>query len=159
MLADTFNVLHFEVRCRPFLSVSSMMLELYEVARLKEHKDYDCFVCVLISRGDHQGIFCMDHIVPGFPLERVQNYFTGDKCPGLLGKPKLFFIQNYVESRNWQENTSLLEADGDLCTIPQVADVLWSQSMLGASTLERSPHSSSYYLSTLTELLIDPHKR
>ncbi|XP_066476960.1 CASP8 and FADD-like apoptosis regulator [Tiliqua scincoides] len=159
MLVNTFNALHFEVRCRQFLSASSMNHELYEVARLKEHKDYDCFVCVLISRGNHQELFCTNHVVPGFPLERVKNYFSGDKCPGLLGKPKLFFIQNYVEPGNQQENTDLLEADGDLYTIPQGADILWSQSMLGASTLERSPHSSSYYLSTLTELLIDPRKR
>lgn len=159
MLVDSFNALRFEVRCHPFLSASSMMHELYEVARLKEHKDYDCFVCVLISRGDNQNIFCTDHVVPGFPLERVKNYFIGDKCPGLLGKPKLFFIQNYVEPGNWQENTDLLEADGDLCTIPQGADILWSQSMLSSSTLERSPDLSSYYLSTLTDLLTDPHKR
>ncbi|XP_053135555.1 CASP8 and FADD-like apoptosis regulator isoform X2 [Hemicordylus capensis] len=158
-LVDTFNTLHFEVHCRPFLNADSMMHELYTVAGLNEHKDYDCFVCILISRGDHQSIFCTDHVVPGFPLENVKRFFTGDTCPGLLGKPKLFFIQNYVESGNQQENASLLEADGNLCTIPQVADILWSQAMLDASTLDRSPDASSYYLSALTELLIDPHKR
>ncbi|XP_042331462.1 CASP8 and FADD-like apoptosis regulator [Sceloporus undulatus] len=159
MLADTFRALHFEVRCHLFLNVGSMMRELNDVARLREHKVYDCFVCILVSRGNHQHIFCTDHVVPGFSLERVKHYFVGDRCPDLLGKPKLFFIQNYVEASNWQHNTSLVEADGDLCTIPQVADVLWSQSTLDASALERSPNSSSYYLTALAELLIDPRKR
>ncbi|XP_061464016.1 CASP8 and FADD-like apoptosis regulator isoform X3 [Rhineura floridana] len=159
MLTVTFKALCFEVRCCLFPNVDSLVRELYEVARLKQHKDYDCFVCILVSRGNHQGIFCTNPIVPGFSLERLKNFFTGDACPYLSGKPKLFFIQNYVEPGTWQENPSLLEADGDLCTIPQGADVLWSLSMLNASNMERSQSSSSYYLSALTELLIDPHKR
>ncbi|XP_062972257.1 CASP8 and FADD-like apoptosis regulator isoform X2 [Elgaria multicarinata webbii] len=159
MVARTFKALRFEVRCHLFLNVDSMMRELYEVARLRQHKNYDCFVCVLVSRGDHQGIFCTDHIIPGFSLERLKSFFIGDRCPDLLGKPKLFFIQNYIEASNHQETPSLVEADGGLCTIPQVADILWSQSKVDASTLDRSPNSSSYYLTTLSELLMDPHKR
>lgn len=135
------------------------MRDLYEAARLRAHKDADCFVCVLVSRGNHQHIFCTDHIVPGFQLERLKDFFAGEKCPDLLGKPKLFFIQNYVEPQNWQGNASLTEADGDLCTIPQVADIFWSHCTLDASVLDRSPSSSSYYLSTLAGLLMDPQKR
>ncbi|XP_044287629.1 CASP8 and FADD-like apoptosis regulator [Varanus komodoensis] len=159
MIAKSFKALCFEVRCHLFLTMDSMMRELYEVARLRQHRDYDCFVCVMVSRGDHQGVFCTNHSGPGFSLERVKSFFTGDRCPDLSGKPKLFFIQNYVEPGNRRENTSLIEADGNLCTIPQVADILWSQSMSDASILERSPNSSSYYLTALTDLLIDPHKR
>ncbi|XP_020667408.3 CASP8 and FADD-like apoptosis regulator isoform X1 [Pogona vitticeps] len=159
MLADTFRALRFEVHCHLFLNVDSMVRELHTAARLKEHKDYDCFVCILVSRGDHQNIFCTDQLVPGFPLERVKSFFTGGMCNDLLGKPKLFFIQNYIESGGWQDDTSLVEADGDLCTIPQVADILWSQSMVDASALEKSPGSSSYYLTALAKLLTDPHKR
>ncbi|KAM6463270.1 CASP8 and FADD-like apoptosis regulator isoform 1-T2 [Liasis olivaceus] len=159
LLMDTFKALHFEVHCRLFLNMEAMMCDLYEVARLKAHKDADCFVCVLVSRGNHQSIFCTDHVVPGFQLERLKDFFTGERCPDLLGKPKLFFIQNYTEPQNCQQNTSLTEADGNLCTIPQVADILWSHCMLDASALERSPTLSSYYLSALADLLIDPHKR
>nr|XP_008118737.1 PREDICTED: CASP8 and FADD-like apoptosis regulator [Anolis carolinensis] len=159
MLADTFRALRFEVRYHPFLNVDSMVCTLNDVARLKEHKGYDAFVCVLVSRGDHQGISCTDHVVPGFSLERVKHFFVGDRCPHLLGKPKLFFVQNYVGARSYQHNTSLVEADGNLSTIPQVADVLWSQSTLDASVLDRSPNSSSYYLTALATLLRDPHKR
>uniref|UniRef100_A0A8C7DYY6 CASP8 and FADD like apoptosis regulator n=2 Tax=Naja naja TaxID=35670 RepID=A0A8C7DYY6_NAJNA len=159
LLVKTFKSLHFEVHCRLFLNMDAMMHDLYETARLRAHKDADCFVCILVSRGNNQHIFCTDHIVPGFQLERLKDFFTGERCPDLLGKPKLFFIQNYVEPSNWQGNASLTEADGDLCTIPQVADIFWSHCTLDASVLERSPCSSSYYLSTLAGLLMDPQKR
>ncbi|XP_039209990.1 CASP8 and FADD-like apoptosis regulator isoform X2 [Crotalus tigris] len=159
LLTKAFKSLHFEVHCRRFLNMHAVMHDLHEVARLRAHKDADCFVCVLVSRGDHQHIFCTDHSVPGFQLERLKDFFTGERCPDLLGKPKLFFIQNYIEPPNWQGNASLTEADGDLCTIPQVADILWSHCTLDASALERSPCSSSYYLSTLANLLMDPQKR
>ncbi|XP_033025467.1 CASP8 and FADD-like apoptosis regulator [Lacerta agilis] len=160
MLAEAFSALSFEVHCCLFLSVDSLVRKLFEVARLKQHKDYDCFVCVLISRGNEHGIFCTDHGVPAFSLERVKNFFTGDACVYLSGKPKLFFVQNYVEPGSRQENTSLIETDGgDLCTIPQAADILWSQCMLDASHLERLQSPSSYYLSALAELLTEPHKR
>ncbi|XP_026523684.1 CASP8 and FADD-like apoptosis regulator isoform X1 [Notechis scutatus] len=159
LLMKTFKSLHFEVHCRLFLNMDAVVHDLYETARLRAHKDADCFVCILVSRGDDQHIFCTDHIVPGFQLERLKDFFTGERCPDLLGKPKLFFIQNYVEPPNWQGNASLTEADGNLCTIPQVADVFWSHCTLDASVLERSPCSSSYYLSTLAGLLMDPQKR
>ncbi|XP_060113092.1 CASP8 and FADD-like apoptosis regulator [Heteronotia binoei] len=160
ILADAFQALNFEVLCYSFLDVKSLPLELCEVARLKQHKDYDCFVCIVVSRGSQEDIFCIDRHLPGYPLEKLKRFFTGDKCTALLGKPKLFFIQNYVESRHRQEHSSLVEADGDLgSAIPQVADILWSQSTVDASALERSPSSSSYYLSTLAELLLETRKR
>nr|XP_056717348.1 CASP8 and FADD-like apoptosis regulator [Euleptes europaea] len=160
VLVEAFAALRFEVQSCLFLNVNSLSQRLREVAGLKQHKDYDCFVCVVVSRGNHQDIFCTDCALPGFALEKVKRFFTGDKCTGLLGKPKLFFIQNYVEPGHRQEQSSFVEADGDLGpAIPQVADILWSQSMVDASALERSPSSSSYYLSTLAELLTDPRKR
>ncbi|XP_032066247.1 CASP8 and FADD-like apoptosis regulator isoform X3 [Thamnophis elegans] len=159
LLTRAFQSLHFEVHCRLFLNMDAVMCDLHAAAKLRAHKDADCFVCVLVSRGNQEHIFCTDHIAPGFQLERLKDFFTGEKCPDLLGKPKLFFIQNYVEPQNWQGNASLTEADGNLGTIPQVADIFWSHCRLDASVLERSPCSSSYYLSTLAGLLMDPQKR
>lgn len=94
-----------------------------------------------------------------------------DSCPELRGKPKLFFIQSYIVPENEQECTSLLEIDGNddkmianakiplKGTIPQVADIFWSQCKVDVSTIEKSPTSSSYYLRCLAELLRNPHKR
>uniref|UniRef100_A0A8D0GCX9 CASP8 and FADD like apoptosis regulator n=1 Tax=Sphenodon punctatus TaxID=8508 RepID=A0A8D0GCX9_SPHPU len=159
ILENSFRTLHFEVRCHRFSSMETMKQRLHEVARQQDHKDYDCFACVLVSRGSHHSIFCTDQSFPGFSLEMVKDYFVGDSCPELRGKPKLFFIQSYIVPGNQQETTSLVEVDGDSLSIPQVADIFWSHCKVDVSILERSPSSSSYYLCCLAELLCHPRMR
>ncbi|NXI07389.1 CFLAR regulator, partial [Irena cyanogastra] len=165
VLEQTFRSLGYDVHCHRYLNMNSMNQTLLEVARWQKHKNCDSFVCILVSRGNSQSIFCTDHIFSGFPLEQIKKYFTADSCPGLLGKPKLFFIQSYVVPENEQESTSLLEVDGNAenfgpkVTIPHGADIFWSHCKVDVSTLEQSPTSSSYYLRCLAELLRNPYKR
>ncbi|XP_021255605.1 LOW QUALITY PROTEIN: CASP8 and FADD-like apoptosis regulator [Numida meleagris] len=170
MLEETFRGLNYEVHCHKYLSMTTMNKTLLEVARLQKHRICDSFVCILVSRGNAQSIFCTDLTFTGFPLEQIKKYFMADSCPELRGKPKLFFIQSYIVPEDEQECTSL-EVDGNdkkiisnakiplKDTIPQVADVFWSQCKVDVSTLEKSPRSSSYYLRCLAELLCNPHKR
>ncbi|KAM6332749.1 CASP8 and FADD-like apoptosis regulator isoform 2-T4 [Podargus strigoides] len=170
VLEETFRGLGYDVRCHRYLNINTMNQTLLEIARLQKHRNCDSFICILVSRGSPQSIFCTDHTFSGFPLERIKKYFTADSCPELLGKPKLFFIQSYIVPENEQECTSL-EVDGTdekiiantkipwKVTIPQVADIFWSHCKVDVSTLEKSPRSSSYYLRCLAELLCNPHKR
>ncbi|NXO07319.1 CFLAR regulator, partial [Oriolus oriolus] len=165
VLEETFRGLGYDVHCHRYLNMNSMNQTLLEVARWQKHRNCDSFVCILVSRGNSQSIFCTDHTISGFPLEQIKKHFTADSCPGLLGKPKLFFIQSYIVPENEQECTSLLEVDGNgenisaKVTIPQAADILWSHCKVDMSTLEQSPNSSSYYLRCLAELLRNPYKR
>ncbi|XP_005049244.1 PREDICTED: CASP8 and FADD-like apoptosis regulator [Ficedula albicollis] len=165
VLEETFRGLGYEVHCYRYLNINSMNQTLLEVARWQKHRNCDSFVCILVSRGNSQSIFCTDHAFSGFPLEQIKKYFTADSCPGLLGKPKLFFIQSYVVPENEQECTSLLEIDGKgenisaEVTIPHAADIFWSHCKVDVSTLEQSPTASSYYLRCLAELLRNPYKR
>ncbi|NXI73945.1 CFLAR regulator, partial [Anseranas semipalmata] len=171
VLEETFRGLGYDVHCHRYLNMNTMNQTLLEVARLQKHRNCDSFICILVSRGSPQSIFCTDQTFAGFPLEQIKKYFMADSCPELLGKPKLFFIQSYIVPENEQECTSLLEVDGHdkkiianakiplKVTIPQVADIFWSQCKVDVSTLEKSPSSSSYYLRCLAELLRNPHKR
>ncbi|NXO73483.1 CFLAR regulator, partial [Phainopepla nitens] len=165
MLEETFRGLGYDIHCHRYLNINSMNQTLLEVARWQKHRNCDSFVCVLVSRGNSQSIFCTDHTFSGFPLEQIKKYFTADSCPGLLGKPKLFFIQSYVVAENEQECTSLLEVDGNgenisaEVTIPHAADIFWSHCKVAVSALEQFPASSSYYLRCLAELLRNPYKR
>ncbi|NWI39940.1 CFLAR regulator, partial [Picathartes gymnocephalus] len=165
VLEETFKGLGYDVHCHRYLNMNSMNQTFLEVARWQKHKNCDSFICILVSRGNSQSIFCTDHTFSGFPLEQIKKYFTADSCPGLLGKPKLFFIQSYVVPENEQECTSLLEVDGNgenisaKVTIPHAADIFWSHCKVDVSTLEQSPTSSSYYLHCLAELLRNPYKR
>ncbi|NXT07306.1 CFLAR regulator, partial [Prunella fulvescens] len=165
VLEETFRGLGYDVHCYRYLNMNSMNQTLLEVARWQKHKNCDSFICILVSRGNSQSIFCTDHTFSGFPLEQIKKYFTADSCPGLLGKPKLFFIQSYVVPENEQECTSLLEVDGNVdnirakVTIPHAADIFWSHCKVDVSTLEQSPTSPSRYLRCLAELLRNPYKR
>lgn len=165
VLEETFRGLGYDVHCHRYLNMSSMNQTLLEVARWQKHKNCDSFICILVSRGNSQSIFCTDHTFSGFPLEQIKKYFTADSCPGLLGKPKLFFIQSYVVPENEQECTCLLEVDGNAdnirakVTIPHAADIFWSHCKVDVSTLEQSPTSPSKYLRCLAELLRNPSKR
>ncbi|NXB10489.1 CFLAR regulator, partial [Cnemophilus loriae] len=165
VLEETFRGLGYDVHCHRYLNINSMNQTLLEVARWQKHRNCDSFVCILVSRGNSQSIFCTDHTFSGFPLEQIKKYFTADSCPGLLGKPKLFFIQSYVVPENEQECSSLLEVDGNgenisaRVTIPHAADIFWSHCKVDVSRLEQSPTSSSYYLHCLAELLRNPYKR
>lgn len=166
VLRDTFTSLGYEVKCFSFLTMDSIIQILHQVAHMPQHQDYDSFVCVLVSRGGSQSVFGVDQTHSGFPLDRVRKMFMGDACPSLLGKPKLFFIQNYIVSDSLLEDSSVLEVDGpavnnvesmarqpEPCTVHREADFLWSLCKADVSLLEQSSCSPSLYLQCLAQKL------
>ncbi|PAA54824.1 hypothetical protein BOX15_Mlig031106g1 [Macrostomum lignano] len=58
---------------------------------LKNHENYDSFVCFLMSHGTNNQIVGSDGQY--ISLGRIASFFDSDVCAGLAGKPKLFFIQ------------------------------------------------------------------
>lgn len=59
-------------------------------ASKEDHKNNASFVCVLLSHGDEGVIYGTDGPER---FDTLAKYFRGDYCAGLVGKPKLFFIQ------------------------------------------------------------------
>ncbi|XP_046513719.1 CASP8 and FADD-like apoptosis regulator isoform X1 [Equus quagga] len=166
ILRDTFTSLGYEVQSFLYLSVDDIRQNLKKVACMPQHQDYDSFVCVLVSRGDSQSVFGVDPTHSGFPLDQIRRMFMADSCPSLLGKPKLFFIQNYVVSESQLEDSSVLEVDGpavnhvesrarppEPCTLHREADFLWSLCRADVSLLERPTSSPSVYLQCLSQKL------
>ncbi|XP_007501666.1 CASP8 and FADD-like apoptosis regulator [Monodelphis domestica] len=171
-LTATFTSLGFEVQCHQCLRTEEIHKTLGQVACLTTHQDYDIFVCIVISRGNSEGIFGVNHqTYPVFPLQQIKKPFTGDACPFLSGKPKLFFIQNYMVAEDQQESNNVLEVDGDGgkgsylgqrpggSSVPQEADIFWSVCTVNVSVLERYPNSPSFYLRSLSQLLRRPEER
>ncbi|XP_005373265.1 PREDICTED: CASP8 and FADD-like apoptosis regulator isoform X3 [Chinchilla lanigera] len=167
VLQDTFSSLGFKVQCFLGLPVDDMVRVLRQVASSSQHRGHDSFVCVLVSRGDSHRVFGVDPAQAVLPLERVRTMFTGDACPALVGKPKLFFIQSYVVSEAQPGASSFLEVDGPALTsvesmepwplphtLHQEADVLWSQCMAQACLLEQPGASPSLYLQGLCQQLL-----
>lgn len=55
-----------------------------------DHSDHDCLVVIVLSHGEQNLLYAHDN---SYRPESLWNYFAADKCPTLIGKPKLFFIQ------------------------------------------------------------------
>ncbi|KAM8789701.1 CASP8 and FADD-like apoptosis regulator isoform 1-T1 [Rhynchonycteris naso] len=172
VLQNTFTFLGFEVLCYSHLTMNNIIHVLCQVAHMPQHQDYDSFVCVLVSRGDSQSVFGVDQSHSGFRLDQIRRMFTGDACPFLLGKPKLFFIQIYAKSESRLEDSSSLEVDGPSvnnvdskakqpgpCRVHQEADFFWSVCKADVSLLERPASPWSLYLQCLSQKLRQGRKR
>ncbi|XP_036899517.1 CASP8 and FADD-like apoptosis regulator isoform X1 [Sturnira hondurensis] len=172
LLRNTFTSLGYEVQCFLLLTMKSITQILREVAHMPRHQDYDSFVCVLMSRGSSHSVFGVDPSPSGLPLDHIRRMFMGDKCPYLVGKPKLFFIQNYVKAEHHPEDCGVLEVDGPAvnnvdsrarqpgpCVVHREADFLWSLCKADVSLLERPSISPSVYLQFLAKKLWQERRR
>ena len=61
-----------------------------------DHHDADCFVLIILSHGDEEGVYGIDGVIsPDQMIEVIK----GNRCPDLTGKPKLIFIQvTFIDS-------------------------------------------------------------
>nr|KAF6494212.1 CASP8 and FADD like apoptosis regulator [Rousettus aegyptiacus] len=172
ILRDTFTSLGYDVKCFSYQSMNSIIQTLRKIACMPQHQNYDSFVCVLVSRGNSESVFGVDQTCSGFPLDHIRRMFMGDACPSLLGKPKLFFIQNYVVLDSHLEDCSILEIDGPAvknveskprqlgpCLVHREADILWSLCKADVSLLERSSSLPSLYLKCLSQKLGQERRR
>ncbi|XP_021523112.2 CASP8 and FADD-like apoptosis regulator isoform X1 [Aotus nancymaae] len=172
LLRDTFTSLGYEVQKSLHLTMDGILDVLQRVACMPQHQDYDSFVCVLVSRGGSRSVYGVDRTHSGLPLHHIRRMFMGDLCPYLVGKPKVFFIQNYMVSEGQLEDSSVLEVDGPamknveskpqqrgLYTVHREADFFWSLCTADVSLLERSCSSPSLYLQCLSQKLRQERKR
>lgn len=84
------------VRCL----LSARNSDCFTVARA-DHSTADCLMVVVMSHGEPGHLHSRDTI---YQTQELWLRFTGDKCPTLVGKPKLFFIQ--VKEPRWLVNRS-----------------------------------------------------
>ena len=112
-LKKLWQFLHFKVDFRPDLKSEAMRKALKEISA-KDHDQYDCFVCCLLSHGENDGIFGTDGKV--VKIQEITALFRGAECPSLAGKPKLFFIQacrgkKYDEGAQLQADTPEISSE------------------------------------------------
>lgn len=86
-----FTSCDFECLLGTHMIASEMKLFL-SVAAQSAHERTDCLVVVLMSHGTTEMIHAADN-VPLHLDDDICALFNNENCPGLQGKPKLFFIQ------------------------------------------------------------------
>lgn len=164
-LHRTFTSLGYQVHPFLFPSAEEIIKILHRFAGLPQHRDYDSFACVLVSRGGSQRMMGVDQAPTGFSLDYIKSIFMGDACSPLRGKPKLFFIQSYEVLSSQLEDSSL-EVDGPAvrsldsktlrpgpCMVHREADIFWSLCTADVSQVEQPTSSSSVYLQNLSRQL------
>ncbi|KAJ8318172.1 hypothetical protein KUTeg_003263 [Tegillarca granosa] len=137
-LEERFQDLGFEVRRYNDVASSRMTKLLYEVAGY-DHSDSDCFGCAILSHGIEGRIYATDGMLP---LEILTLPFKGDRCPTLVGKPKLFFLQE-------------LDQGGvpGIRKIPVEADFLFAYSTVPGYYSWRNNQDGSWFIQALCIVL------
>ncbi|RWS27881.1 caspase-like protein [Leptotrombidium deliense] len=88
-LSRIFGILKFDVEEHKDPTLSEIISILSKASEM-DYSDTDCFVCCVLTHGEQGSLWAKDR---QYHIETLFQYFKGDKCPSLAGKPKLFFIQ------------------------------------------------------------------
>ncbi|XP_005287972.1 caspase-6 [Chrysemys picta bellii] len=169
-LADRDNLkrslteLGFEVRCFDDLKAEEVIRNIYEVS-MDNHSDADCFVCVFLSHGEDNHVYAYDAKIK---VQTMTNMFKGDKCPSLVGKPKIFIIQacrgdqhddpvlvhDAVDSIVDKSNVNETEVDAAaIYTLPAGADFLMCYSVAEGYYSHRETLNGTWYIQDLCEMI------
>ncbi|MBN3310595.1 CASP8 protein, partial [Amia calva] len=158
-LQKVFKELHFEVIQHDDLN-SSQLYEVMGVYQKKDHSNRDAFICCILSHGVKGAVEAVDGCP--VPIRDLTSFFTSRKCPSLIGKPKIFFIQACqgslmqkgaeIQADGENQYTQQYETDAEIMqpnTIPDDSDFL-----LGMATVEdylsfRSVYQGSFYIQAL----------
>lgn len=145
----TFKSLGYKMIVFTDLKVQEMKDKLLKVSQ-EDHSKHASFVCVILSHGDEGVIYGTD----GFEkLDVLTRYFKGDRCRGLVGKPKLFFIQacRGGEFDGGIETDSVEDTSSE--KIPVEADFLYAYSTAPGYYSWRNTYNGSWFIQSLCEML------
>ena len=90
-LRETFSRLDFDVRYHENLTDTGMMQLLVDIAHNIDHKNFDCFVCCILTHGVLSHLYGTNGKLVA--IKDLTSVFQANRCPSLAGKPKLFFLQ------------------------------------------------------------------
>lgn len=155
-----FEWLGFEVEVQRDLSRDTM-LSLLDELRKRDHSQFDCFVCCVLSHGLEGTVYGVDG--NQVKLRELTEFFSGKLCPTLSDKPKLFFIQACQGNR--EQTIVYIQADGpnsrSLSTdavapknsIPADADFLLGMATIPEYASFRDRKEGTWFIQTLCEML------
>lgn len=154
-IADLFSKLGFDLIIRKNLTASGVKETLKSISLL-DHSDNDCFVCFALTHGDHGNLYAYDC---RYAIDHLFNPFLGDRCPSLVGKPKVFFVQacqgNKLDPGVAVSRDALDSAH--YFKIPTYADFMIAYSTLPGFYSFRNTEKGSWFIRSLIQVLADYH--
>ncbi|CAI9722933.1 caspasecaspase-3-like [Octopus vulgaris] len=149
--------LHFKVIVRKNLSVKQMTQIFTDISK-DNHAKHNCFVCVILTHGeDDNQIYGTDGKVS---LDTLVEMLLPDRCPSLIGKPKLFFIQ---ACRGTKLDSGVIMHDAQAVRdkyqnvtshkVPVWADFLLAYSTVPGFYSWRSSTNGSWFIQSLAHIL------
>ncbi|XP_062850818.1 caspase-6-like [Trichomycterus rosablanca] len=137
------------------------ILSIITKAANEDHKDADCFVCVFLSHGENGHVYAYDKQIE---IQDVTALFRGDKCPSLVGKPKIFILQACRGDKHDDPVTPMDAVDSEMTnqvvvdagvvhTLPAGADFIMCYSVAEGFYSHRETINGSWYVQDLCEML------
>nr|4QUI_A Chain A, Caspase-3 [Homo sapiens]4QUI_B Chain B, Caspase-3 [Homo sapiens] len=150
-LRETFRNLKYEVRNKNDLTREEIVELMRDVSK-EDHSKRSSFVCVLLSHGE-EGIIAGTN--GPVDLKKITNFFRGDRCRSLTGKPKLFIIQacRGTELDCGIETDSGVDDDMACHKIPVEADFLYAYSTAPGYYSWRNSKDGSWFIQSLCAML------
>jgi len=153
-LRNTLRQLGFQVHVCDDLTFREIEKTIERYSTFEDHHDADCLFVAILSHGEGGVLYSRDQ---AYKADRIWSQFTGDKCPSLAGKPKLFFIQacqgdQFDSGVKMQRYT---ESDSQTLSykIPTHADFLIAYSTIPGFYSWRNTASGSWFVQALCQVL------
>lgn len=155
-LNNVFRSMGFDVKILKDLTAKEIRYQLDFYSKL-DHTNNDCFVCCILTHGEHGQLWGSD---AKFPLDMMFNFFLGDNCRTLVGKPKIFFIQA-CQGERLDHGVSVIGADSldsaAYLKIPNHADFLIAYSTLPGFYSWRNTQDGSWFMQAVISVLNQYH--
>ncbi|XP_030251201.1 caspase-3-like [Sparus aurata] len=150
---EVFSKLGYKIKFFNDQTVGQMRQLMLSVSQ-EDHSGSASFACVLLSHGDEGIIYGTDGLEK---FENLTQYFKGDSCKSLVGKPKLFFIQacRGTALDDGIECDSVAETPAE--RIPVQADFLYAYSTAPGYYSWRNTANGSWFMQSLCEMLQRHH--
>ncbi|CAH8592920.1 unnamed protein product [Schistosoma turkestanicum] len=147
-----FKSLNYKVTRILNIKKSALHQTLLEASQT-DHSSYDSFIFVMLTHGDNNVVYANDgEVLTSYILA----FFRGDRCPSLIGKPKLFFFQACRGAAfDKGVSTMVTDAGEDLIVhkLPIEADILVAYSTVPGFFAWRNSSSGSWFIQELCNVL------
>ncbi|CAB4038236.1 caspase, partial, partial [Paramuricea clavata] len=129
------------------------MRNLFKTISKADFSSYDAFTCFISSHGGSEGIVGVDGDT--VPINTLVDYLK--KCPTLVDKPKLLFIQNCrgtrIDHGIRKPKGNTVADHGFSVTVPTEADILVAYSSVDGYEAYRDHEEGSWFITELTKVL------